>query len=370
MNDEHTDEVLRQTLAARAATVTHGPAWDEDEAPLDVAPHRYRRARWLAPLAAAAVVLAVVGAVFAVRGNDERNQQAGPSAAGQVPVPKGMKAVDALGVEIFVPKSYAVDTPCEGGTRVLRPIPSSSPCPAPQPAVQLVRISTPDIGRPSSTCARPISLGDEPACPLTSTAAGSPGHSGPESTTITWPRHGVQLTVANLDSRTTMQILRSAHAVPIDRNGCRATNTALYRALPRNIPDPASIQLDGLPLPTKSLDGMSVCWYIDDRLAASALVGSASGQHLARIVNALPPRWPAPQPQPRLPSCDEVDQHDGVQLIAHTRTGEVDAIAQLAACDGQRTVGTGSHGVLVEPELATALAKATGIPFTDGYPAN
>jgi len=112
MNDEHIDEVLRQTLAARAATVTHGPTWDEDEAPPDIAPHRYRRARWLAPLAAAAVVLAVVGAVFAVRGKDERNQPAGPSAAGQVAVPQGMKAVDALGVEIFVPSDFAVDDAC------------------------------------------------------------------------------------------------------------------------------------------------------------------------------------------------------------------------------------------------------------------
>lgn len=368
MTEDRIADALRQTLAARAATVTRGPSWDEDDEPLEIAPHRYRRARWLAPLAAAAVVLAVVGVVFAVRGTDERSRPA--DAAGQVAVPRGMKAVDALGVEIFVPRSYAVDTPCEGGSKVLRPIPSSSPCPAPQPAVQLVRISTPGSGPTPSTCAQPIGLGDEPACPVTSTAAGSPGHSGPESTTITWPRHGVQLTVANVDNRTTMQILRSAHAVPIDRNGCRATNTALDSAPPRNIPDPANIHLDGLPLPTAGLDRMSICWYIGNRLVASSLLGSASGQHVARIVNALPPRWPPVSPQPSLPSCDEVDQHDGVQLIAHTRAGEVEAIAQLAACDGRRTVNAGSRSVLVEADLAAALAQVTGIPFTDGYPAN
>jgi len=185
-----------------------------------------------------------------------------------------------------------------------------------------------------------------------------------------WPKHGAQLTVVNLDSRTTLQILHSAHAVPVDRNGCRATNTALDRALPRNIPDPANIHFDGLPMPTTGVERMSVCWYIGNRLAASALLGSTSGRHIARTVNALPPKWPAPQPQPSLPSCEEVDRHDGVQLVVHTRGGDVEVIARLAACNGQRTVSTGTHGVLVEPELATALAEATGIPFIDGYPAN
>jgi len=367
MNDEHIDEVLRQTLAARAATVTQGPPWDEDEEPLHIAPHRHRRVRRLAPLAAAEVVLTVVGVTFALRGKDEESAPPLPGVVEQAAVPAGMKPVDALGVEIFVPRTFGIDNPCEGGTKVLRPIPTSSLCPGPQQSVPLVRITTPQGHLDPNSCAHPIRLGSEPACPM---SAASTGQSGPTSTTLIWPKHGVQLTVANLDSRTTLQILHSAHAVPIDRNGCRATNTALDQALPRNIPDPANIQLNGLPMPTSGVERMSVCWYIGNRLVASALVESTSGRHLARTVNALPPKWPAPQPQPGLPSCEEVDRRDGVQLIAHTRAGDVEVIAQLAACNGRRTVRPGSHGVLVEPELATALAKTTGIPFVDGYPAN
>jgi hypothetical protein len=365
MNDDQIGEVLRKTLAARAATVTQGAPWDEDEEPLDIAPYRHRRVRWLAPLAAAAVVLTVVGVTFALRGKDEQSAPPLPGAVEQPAVPAGMKPVDALGVEIFVPRTFGIDNPCAGGTKVLRPIPTSSLCPGPQQSVPLVRITTPQGHPDSNSCAHPIRLDREPACPM---SAASTGRSGPTSTTLIWPKHGVQLTVANLDSKATMQILRSAHAVPVDRNGCRARNTALDHALPRNIPDPANIQLNGLPLPTSGLDRMSVCWYIGNRLVASALVGSTSGQRLARLVNALPPKWPTPPARPSLPSCEQVGRHDGVQLIAYTRAGEVDAIAQLAACDGQRIVSTGSRGVLVKPELATALAKATGIAFIDGYP--
>ncbi|WAX57470.1 hypothetical protein M6B22_01575 [Jatrophihabitans cynanchi] len=367
MNDDQIGEVLRKTLAARAATVTQGAPWDEDEEPPDIAPYRHCRVRWLAPLAAAAVVLTVVGVTFALRGKDEQSAPPLPGAVEQPAVPAGMKPVDALGVEIFVPRTFGIDNPCAGGTKVLRPIPTSSLCPGPQQSVPLVRITTPQGHPGSNSCAHPIRLDREPACPM---SAASTGRSGPTSTTLIWPKHGAQLTVANLDSKATMQILRSAHAVPVDRNGCRATNTDLDRALPRNIPDPANIQLHGLPLPTSGLDRMSVCWYISNRLAASAQVGGAGGRHIAQTVNALLPKWPAPQPQPNLPSCDQVDRHDGVQLIAHTRAGDVEAIAQLAACNGQRTVNAGSRAVLVEPELAAALARATGIPFADGYPAN
>ena len=366
MNDDQIGEVLRKTLAARAATVTQGPAWDEDDEPLEIAPRRYRRARWLAPLAAAAVVLAVVGAVFAVRGNDEPNQPAVPGAAGQVAVPHGMKAVDALGVEIFVPSDFAVDDNCSQRS-VARPIPAriGSCDGVPNGGASLHITISPVLTTSGRACGSvTVTLEREPAC-VTEQSVGTQSQ-----LQVSWPRAAVTITAVGRDEKGALQILRSAHAVPVDRNGCRATNTDLDRALPRNIPDPANIQLHGLPLPTSGLDRMSVCWYISNRLAASAQVGGAGGRHIAQTVNALLPKWPAPQPQPNLPSCDQVDRHDGVQLIAHTRAGDVEAIAQLAACNGQRTVNAGSRAVLVEPELAAALARATGIPFADGYPAN
>lgn len=371
MNDEQLEQALRATFAGHAEAVTHGPAWDPAEEPLDTDRGRSRsRARRLAPLAAAAAVLAVVGGVFALRGDDHASRTA---PAGQLSIPKGMQAVDALGLEIFVPKSFVVDDACQGGPAVVLPIPASvGSCPAMLQADQAVTIAAaPATTGMTVACTDPIRLDGEPGCVMRSSAAGAPGRTGPESASVSWPRHDVSLTVANLPEALTLQILRSAHAVPIDRNGCAARDDRL--SLPpttsiKNIPDPADVKFDSALLPVPKPQGLSVCWYIDNRLAASALLDQKAAQRVLGVANGMPPKWPAPQPQPTLPSCDDVATHDGVLLTAHTAgRPDVSAVADFAACNGQRTSRSATAAYLTTAELADALATASGIPISLGY---
>lgn len=65
MNQDQLETTLRATLAGRAETVTHGPDWAP---PAELTARRRPRhvVRWLAPLAAAAAVAAVVGSVVAI----------------------------------------------------------------------------------------------------------------------------------------------------------------------------------------------------------------------------------------------------------------------------------------------------------------
>lgn len=45
----------------------------------------------------------------------------------------------------------------------------------------------------------------------------------------------------------------------------------------------------------------------------------------------------------------------------------MEAIAQLATCNGQRTASNGIRRGLMGPEVAKTLAELTDIPFSDGY---
>jgi hypothetical protein len=72
-DDQDLERLLRDTLAARAETVTSGPAW----APIVDAPHRPHR--WLAPLIAAAVVVAVAVGVIVVERSSHHTNAVHPS---------------------------------------------------------------------------------------------------------------------------------------------------------------------------------------------------------------------------------------------------------------------------------------------------
>jgi hypothetical protein len=72
-DDRDLEQLLRETLATRAGTVDRGPSWrGSDEAPRK--PHR-----WLAPLIAAAIVLAVAGGVIAIEHSSGPTQPTHPT---------------------------------------------------------------------------------------------------------------------------------------------------------------------------------------------------------------------------------------------------------------------------------------------------
>jgi hypothetical protein len=226
--------------------------------------------------------------------------------------------------------------------------------------------------RGATRCVATVRLEAEDGCVVASPGVTRSTSSGTRQATdlrAIWPAHDVQIVVSRtFDPSRALQIIRSVHAVPVDRNGCAARNDELFAGLPRNIPDPSSVQIAGTLLPTSGIDGMSVCWYVGNRLVASALLDADKAATMARVVNGLPPKWPAPTPQPSLPTCQRLGAADGVVLIAHTeQRGDVEAIAQLAACNGQRTASNGVRAGLMGPEVAKTLAELTDIPFSDGY---
>jgi hypothetical protein len=371
MSDEQIESTLRATFARRAESVADGPTWDADEEPLDVRPPARRsQARWLAPLAAAAVVLAVVSGILVFRSDD----RGAPNVSGQVPIPNGMKAVDALGVEIFVPKSMKVDSgPC--GFDVERPIAE----PQTWYAAKCLVVAQVTI-RPAAGAMHPglgfgcsgttVSLAGESECLFQHISS---GHE-PIVQTITWPAHAVAITTRTPDAALGLQIINSAHVVPIDRNGCSAENKSLAPSASttsiHNIPDRVGSEFYSGLLPVEPTRSMSVCWYIGNRLVASALLDQSAARTVVRIANGMPPMWPALLPRPNLPSCQTMAERDGVLLTAHAPGHpDVTAVADFAACNGQRTSRSATAAYLTTSGLAIALAKATGIPISLDYPA-
>lgn len=358
MTDQDLERVLRTTMTDRAGTVTTGPAWGGPDQLRDRSRTGRRRTRWLAPLAAAVVVAAVAGGVIAYRGTATHPAaiKQPPPSGNQLPIPRGMKAVDALGVEIFVPNDFAVDDFC-AAHGVIRPVvfarvPS---CPA-RLNRTVVGISR-STGRSAGACAGHLALDGEMGC-LTKTGSGS--LLSPYSFSAVWPKHGASLTVGGREEALGLQIIRSAHAVPIDRNGCAARRD-------RMLPD-ARTDLVARPVLSTGARTVSVCWYLNNRLGASALLSGSAVRQVISAVNSAPPKWPPPIGRPALPSCETVSRSDGVLLAAHTAgQPDVDAVGNFAACNGQQTVYNGSSAVLATSDLATAIAGASGIPITLDY---
>ncbi|MEP7020257.1 MAG: hypothetical protein ABI808_06370 [Pseudonocardiales bacterium] len=348
MNDQDVERVLRTTLTNRAGTVTNGPAWNAQD---DVSTRRTRRrARWLAPLAAAAVILAVVGGVFALRYNDKPPQST-PAAIDQTPIPAGMKAVDTLGVEIFIPAAYSVDTGC-GDRAVLRPVPfpgAPPSCPTSRDSIVAISPSKPPAAR---GCTEQIALGGERACLSDTATASIPSI---DTFSVYWPQHRVAISALGRDRAVLLRIIRSAHAVPVDRHGCPAARDPIEAPGQH---DPAAV--GGAPIvpAQRHASSMSVCWYIAHRLVASAGLGTkdtASVLHAA----AVQPTWFSPVGSP---GCGAVDRTDAVILgVRYSGGGSAEGIVRLAGCPWRGSAG-GQDGFVV------ILARLAGMPLTLGYP--
>ena len=190
-----------------------------------------------------------------------------------VPVPPGEQAVDALGIEIFVPAGltldpvcpdHSVSRPADGLTYAIGCIPLGAPAVWIYTANNIVDGASPP--RSTAHClSRPI-LNGEAGCivedPIQNTDT--------IGLAAMWPQHdvGIQIHVAADQSAWAMRVFNSAHWVPVDRQGCPATRSPVGLA---QGPTTAGTRI--FPKDTASL---SICWYSHNRLGASATVNSAS----------------------------------------------------------------------------------------------
>lgn len=177
----------------------------------------------------------------------------------------------------------------------------------------------------------------------------------------------MSVTVANLSGAMTQTILRSAHAVSIDRNGCAARADAKQLAGPPISAHP-KVLLDSELLPA-STQQLSVCWYVSTRLVASALLDGPATRRVLTATTGMASEWPSRPLQPSLPACEDVAKTDGVLLLAHT-AGRSDriAVADFADCgEGQSTTRSVTADFMSDSRLAMAIRKASGIPIALGY---
>lgn len=295
----------------------------------------------------------------------------GNSPAINLAVPKGEQAVDALGVEIFVPAELQLDPPCPGRS-VNRPsygLTYAIGCSGLEPPEVWIKSGREVIDgasppRSIEHClARPM-LDGESGCVIQDPIE--------DATTIAlaviWPHHDVGIQAQVLNGRTAwaMRIFDSAHLAPIDRQGCTAIRSPVGLAPP----PPTTTSSDVVPLDTASV---SICWYSHHRLVASAEVTSAlaisSIAHPTGVVNGpgitTPPSY---IPQATAPTCTSLNQEEGVVFNAHA-VGRPDSIstAQFADCRGTQQWTNGTASVPTGEPLASALRGSTGFLLTYGY---
>lgn len=292
-------------------------------------------------------------------------------AAYSAQVPADHRAVDALGLEIFVPDDLVVDPPCPGGS-VNRPgygLTYGIACAflAP-PALWLSSAASMASGGAAPTSAN--------ACveqPILDGEAGcvSVDRDLDATTSLilaTWTKHdvGLHLQVARNRQAWALSIIRTAHWVPIDRHGCAAART------PVAVPEPPLEGGSGNVLPDDT-SSLGVCWYSRNRLVGSATVdGQAAIQTIAHPVGVSngpgisePPEY---TPQDAAPLCTDLRAAEGVLLLAH-RAGRPDAesTAEFADCRGTRSWTNGTTSIGVGEPLASALRLRTGLLITNGY---
>jgi hypothetical protein len=357
VNDANIERVLRTTLTDRAATVTSGPVLGDVAASGRPDPRKPQQVRrWLAPLATAVMVAAVAGIVITYRdmGKHHPATKRTPIVSDQLPIPKGMRAVDALGIEIFVPQSMRVDGPC-GENGVNRPLPSpllQMSC----PFIPGLVVTFSQATKPSqAACVATVALDGERGCVTASLGESESGPNGTRQATdlvAVWPRHDVQLsTTRSFDEQAALRIIRSAHAVPIDRDGCAASVDPI-QAPQHN--DPSQDGGASLVPPKRPARTMGVCWYIAHRLVASGLLNAHDANTVlggARSATELFSAAP-------YPGC-RVDSTDGVKLITQYANGSRSTtVLYVAACAGRASRSA---------QYVSTLARLADIPVTLNY---
>jgi hypothetical protein len=381
-------------FARRAEHIRSGPAWPSaDDAVRRFRPRRPAR-RWLLPAAAAAVVATLVVTVIAVRGLGSPADHASPGPAGesttsgpgvegadddrlppaptpvaQQPIPAGQQAVDALGVEIFVPTSLTVDPPCASKS-VSRPaygLTYAIGCiPVQAPALDIMTATNAADGMTPTTgpCAGTVELDGENGCIRIQDADSSGSTIG---VSVLWPRHDVAL-IADYPSDQRAQALavfKSAHRVSVDRHGCAATRFPV-------VPAGASSLPEGSVLPADATS-TSACWYSSGRLVASATLpspGSSRDLEHPGAPGSAPGIGSAPSysPSPDGESCSALGRTEGIVFQSTQPDGSIAvSAAQFADCTGGQYWTDGKHAQPVDEALASAVRGLAGFLLVFGY---
>ncbi len=239
MTDDELERELRETFESHATMITRGPSW-----PIftpAATPEARRHWHWAAPLLAAAAVAAlVIGLAVGFNGPDRPTPATPQPTVTADPVPAGMKAVDALGVEIYVPQDALIDQYCVArGIAVSRPLSLPAPsCPVESGAASVVvSIQTPAISAGGSAapddalppaCVTHVVLGSERSCVYERQDVSGPGST---SYSVSFYKHDVDISAGGgnrAGAEQALQIISSAHAAPIDRYGCTATDATPF----------------------------------------------------------------------------------------------------------------------------------------------
>jgi hypothetical protein len=320
------DELIRSTLNQRHDDTKDIGRWTPPVSPA-------HRRRWV-PLMAAAIGLLIVGTVVGARlglQNPHRNAQ--PAAAPAAPaIPKGMKAISAYGVEIFVPKTAWVDVTCMSdiSTPLWQPaMTSSAPsCPLGTPKLG-VSISTDPIS-PDLRCTERIIVAGTSQCLYRFDAALRTPSEVMYSAAVHW--HGVTIT-SGTPTAVTLAIMRSLHAADPDRSGCSAHKidlqpTRMTRTSATDLLQTGAVRAD-------------VCWYANNALIGSHTLNHIQSASLIGYLNGLASSWPGIQ-QPKLLSCGAAAKTGGVVLTAtYPGGGTEQAVVDVVPCNGQPTATNG-----------------------------
>lgn len=295
------------------------------------------------------------------------------TSAAQQPIPSGMQAVDALGVEIFVPRSLTLDPPCMTHS-VSRPaggLTYAIGCMMPTlPVIWIGTAAGPAtwIDPPPESCANSVVLDGEAGC-LTVTTA--PPNTNPDTVTaiIIWPKHSITVSAEYPagDEAKALAVARSAHWVPVDRHGCAARQTSASV-----VPADAATLPRGPVLPDDPTS-IGLCWYVGGRLGASATLPGNDARELSRP--GLPTHAPGLSsvadrytPSPKRPSCAALGEHSGIVFQSTLPNGTVDvAAAQFADCRGGQFFTNGTYAVPANERLASAVQRLAGFLLVFGY---
>lgn len=231
-----------------------------------------------------AVVLAAAGN-FGAGSNSGRTTDGAPAPVG-APPPAGMQAISYHGVQIYVPAAWPInDTRCgtpQADTVLLADGDATPTCLVSGPrgltVVSMTRLNT-SGGRQDATVARTATHVVGGAARI---GTGTLPHLSDRVTSLVIPSIDVVVAVSSPSAADAMAVLRTAHVVAIDSNGCVQHVSDL---VPQALGDVAAEQarlVPGTPVST------TLCRYSRGWLVQSVALSAGQGSALRALLNRLP----------------------------------------------------------------------------------